>query len=82
MAINYIESCISEIHDWMRHNKLKLNDDKTDILLFFSNPLKINSSTTVTIGTGQISPSVVAKNLDVTLYPSVTLAPPPHHQYL
>ena len=40
MAISSIESCISEIHDWMRLNKLKLNDDKTDILVFSSNPLK------------------------------------------
>ena len=34
IAINSLEVCISENSDWMRHNKLKLNDDKTDILLF------------------------------------------------
>ena len=75
MAINSIELCISEIHDWMRHNKLELNDDKTDILPFSSNPLKTNHSTTVTIGTDQISTSAVAKNLGVTLDPSISLAP-------
>ena len=59
----------------MRLYKLKLNDDKTDILLFPSNPLKTSPSVTITIGTDQISPSAVAKNLGVTLDPSMSLAP-------
>ena len=28
-----IESCISDLSNWMLNNKLKLNDDKTEILL-------------------------------------------------
>ena len=75
LAINSIESCISEIHDWMRLNKLKLNDDRTDILLFSSNPLKTTPSVAVTIGADLISPSAAAKNLGVTLDPTMSLAP-------
>ena len=29
-----LEACISEIQKWMRTNKLKLNDDKTEVVLF------------------------------------------------
>ncbi len=75
MAINSIESCIGEIRDWMRLNKLKLNDDKTDILLFSSNPQKTGPSVAVTIGTDQISLSAVGKNLGVTLDPSMSNGP-------
>ena len=33
------ESCINDIKNWMLINKLKLNDDKTEIMLI--NPKKI-----------------------------------------
>ena len=29
-----LEACISDIQKWMRTNKLKLNDDKTEVVLF------------------------------------------------
>ena len=44
MAIESIEPYICEIRDWVRLNKLELNDDKTDILLFSTNPQKNTSS--------------------------------------
>ena len=31
-----IESCVSEIREWMNQNMLKLNDDKTEIIVFTS----------------------------------------------
>ena len=51
-----ISNSIYKIRDWMRQNKLKLNDDKTDIPLFSSNPLKIDTSTFITIGTDRPAP--------------------------
>ena len=72
IAISSLEACISEIHHWMKHNKLKLNDDKADILLFSSNPF---CSTTITIGTDQIHHSDAAKNLGVTLDSSMSIWP-------
>jgi len=33
-AIKYIEQCISNIKAWMFHNKLQMNDDKTEAILF------------------------------------------------
>lgn len=32
-TIQRLQSCISDIRSWMTHNKLKLNDDKTEALL-------------------------------------------------
>ena len=32
-----IELCVSEIRGWMNQNMLKLNDDKTDLIVFASN---------------------------------------------
>ena len=33
-AINSIEQCISNVKTWMFHNKLQMNDDKTEAILF------------------------------------------------
>ena len=35
-CITTLEKCIQEIRSWMRQNFLKLNDEKTDFLLFGS----------------------------------------------
>ena len=32
--VGRIETCISEIKKWMNRNYLKLNDDKTEVILF------------------------------------------------
>ena len=33
-TIKWIEQCISNVKTWMFHNKLKMNDDKTEAILF------------------------------------------------
>jgi len=33
-AIAKLDHCLSDIHDWMAANILKLNDDKTVLVLF------------------------------------------------
>ena len=32
-TIERFENCVKEVKDWMTINKLKLNDDKTEVLL-------------------------------------------------
>ena len=32
--INSIEMCISNVKTWIFHNKLQMNDDKTEAILF------------------------------------------------
>ena len=33
-TINRIEQCISNVKTWMFHNKLQMNDDKTEAIIF------------------------------------------------
>ena len=32
-CVKKMEECVAEIREWMRKNMLKLNDDKTDVLI-------------------------------------------------
>ena len=61
-----IEACIAEIRLWMRLNKLKLNDDKTEIL-FITTPRMHStiSSTSLEIGNTTVSSSKSARNLGI-----------------
>ena len=34
-AVHQLENCIIDICDWMRRNTLKLNEDKTEFVIFF-----------------------------------------------
>ena len=38
--VQKVEACISEIRSWMRKNKLKLNDDKTEYMVISSDRVK------------------------------------------
>lgn len=61
-----LQNCIHDIRSWMTHNKLKLNDDKTEFLVI-SSPYYQNSftKTHLRIGNTIISPSKTARNLGV-----------------
>ncbi len=74
-AISQIESCVVEVKEWMLHNILKLNGDKTEFLYFLPNYLKHTDipSPSVTIGSDSISTSSTAKNLGVLLDDNLSL---------
>ena len=63
-AIATLELCIIEIRSWMKSNFLKLNDDKTEFLLFGSHQhlSKINT-TNICIGNSTIASACQARNL-------------------
>ena len=61
-----IQLCVSEIREWMNHNMLKLNDDKTELIVFTSNYIQnLYNDLSITIGdtvedcSSQDSPSIV-----------------------
>ena len=62
-----LEACITDIHKWMRTNKLKLNDDKTEVVLFGTRQqmekLKESDIFEIKIGNEKIKPSPSARNL-------------------
>ena len=69
-----LEKCIQEIRSWMRQNFLKLNDEKTEFLLFGSRQqLSKVSLPFITIGDSQITPSSQARNLGDIFYSTITL---------
>ena len=67
--ISHTQSCVSDLSNWMTDNKLKLNADKTEILLIyppkFSNHASLPSSINLIDSSITVSPS--ARNLGVTL---------------
>jgi len=67
MAVSKIEHCIEDVRVWMTQNKLKLNDDKSELLFISSSWQKRKSPVTdLTIGNHTVSPTSSAKNLGVT----------------
>ena len=75
-CITTLEKCIQEIRSWMRQNFLKLNDQKTEFLLFGSRQqLSKVCLPFITIGDSQITPSSQARNLGVIFDSTMTLKP-------
>lgn len=67
-AMDRLESCIEEIRQWMGTHYLKLNDAKTEFMIFGSQ-LDISRVTewTVTVGDTEIFPSKTARNIGAYL---------------
>ena len=61
-----LNMCISDIQVWMIKNKLKINDSKTEFIIFRSPLLKQNlSDLSVSVGDMQVSPSSKMRDLGV-----------------
>ena len=65
----YTRLCIDDIKDWMTDNKLKLNDDKTEVMLISSSRMSTALSIpgSFDIGNASVPFSDTVKNLGVTL---------------
>ena len=64
MLVDRIEHCLLDVKDWMLINKLKLNDDKTEVLLINPKSFPVDISC-IRIGTEEINFNESAKNLGV-----------------
>ena len=64
-----MQSCISDVKAWATANMLKLNDNKTELMIVTSNRTKHfhSLSTSITIGYAQIPFKQSVKNLSFTL---------------
>ena len=62
-AFTSIETCIMDIFSWMIGNKLSVNPDKTEYILF--NSKNINVPVSINLNLNTILPSECAKNLGV-----------------
>ena len=67
-SLTGLNMCISDIRVWMIKNKLKINDSKTEFIIFRSPLLKQNlSDLSVSVGDMQVSPSSKVRDLGVVL---------------
>ena len=72
--LEWTARCIAEIRQWMRANFLKLNDDKTEIMLFGSfHQLKKVIIDNIPIGKVSINLSSTVRNLGILLDPSMSM---------
>ena len=69
-----LESCITDIRSWMLHDNLKLNDEKTELLII-GTPQKLEKVviTHIRVGNTNIHPVAVARNLRSWLDANVSM---------
>lgn len=75
-ALNKIQMCVSHIKLWMTEQKLKLNDDKTEVL-FITSPHfqdRINVNQFLVDGTA-VTPSPSARNIGVMFDKTMSMRP-------
>ncbi len=59
------EQCVADVKSWLVDNKLKFNDDKTEVLLIQSKYRKPVSLESIQVGNAQIVPTERARNIGV-----------------
>ena len=69
--IDSMRLCIDDIKDWMTDNQLKLNDDKTEVMIMIISSSRMSTALSIPesfdIGNGSVPFSDTVKNLGVTL---------------
>ena len=61
-----VEACLVDIMNWMSENKLKLNIDKTELLILSSKFRAEPAFPVLTAGSDIITPTSQARNIGVT----------------
>ena len=70
-----MEACIQDIRHWMAVNFLKLNDDKTEVIILHSRYQASPTFTSINIGQESITPSNSVRNIGVLFDSNMTLQP-------
>ena len=75
-AIERMEACIAEVRLWMAKHFLKLNDSKTEFIMFGTdtNVAKITART-VSVGDSEVEPSGAVRDIGVMLDSALTMRP-------
>ena len=67
-AMQRMEACIMEIKLWMANNFLKLNDSKTEFIVFgSSNDIQKVTEWTVSVGNAEVLPSTTVRDIGAML---------------
>jgi hypothetical protein len=69
-----MESCLAEVSDWMLSNKLKMNEQKTECIIFATKRNRhIFKDITIKVGNSSIKPAESVRNLGAYLDPELTM---------
>ena len=71
-AVDRLEKCISDVCEWMNGNSLKINEDKTDFIIFSAHADQYKHIR-LTVGTDNVQASESIKILGVTLDHSMNM---------
>ena len=66
VAVQQLESCVEDIRIWMLRNKLKMNDSKTEMIVF-APPRVTIPDLSVSVGSDVHHPVTLVKNLGVCM---------------
>ena len=72
-AISRLKDCIADICLWMSNSFLKINEQKTELIIFHSSRSPVSVNTPLVVGTDTIMASSTVKILGVTLDTTMTL---------
>ena len=66
---NSMQTCVQDVKSWMTFNKLKLNDDKSEVLFVASPRMSVSTSLpdSITLGCSNVLVSNSARNLGVVI---------------
>ena len=65
--IKHMEKVAEIVRSWMCENKLKMNDQKTEVLMIYPTRSRPFTQPTINIGNSEISPSASIRNLGVVM---------------
>lgn len=72
-ALHSLETCLDDGYQWMSSNKLKLNCDKTEVMLFAPDGHSSLTNLSVRVGNTMVTPSDSVRNLRVILDKSLSM---------
>jgi hypothetical protein len=75
LAIDRLQSCVNDIRKWMTTNYLKLNDDKTELLVFGAKNVlsQLPQDLSLTVGCAKVIPSMSTRNLGIIFHQNMAM---------
>ena len=64
-ATSCVEACVAEIRTWISRNYLKLNDDKSELLVFHTKHSPRPNISNIMVGEEGIAPTASCRNIGV-----------------
>ena len=71
-ATSCVEACVAEIRVWMSRNYLKLNDDKSELLVFHTRHSPCPDISNIMVGEEGITPTASCRNIGVVFDDTLT----------